>query len=76
MRSFVTADVSPTIDHAAVPDIVHVIAPAVDQDCKTVIISVSITQFTYPFIVHAPYVLFALSRFAKRTARTDDAVTC
>jgi hypothetical protein len=83
MISYVTDhDVSLAIDHMAAPDIDHPITPAADdQYCPqdTVIISYQFPPYIscwLPFKVHAPYVLFALSRFAKRTEPTDGIVTC
>ena len=71
-------DVSPAFDDMAAPDIDHTITPAADHDCKT--------RLSYqfpphsscwlPFKVHTPYVLFALSKFAKGMERTDGTVTC
>jgi hypothetical protein len=79
MISYVTDHiVSPTIDHMAAPDIDHAITPAADHDCKTQL-SYQFPPYSscwLPFKVHAPYVLFALSRFAKRTERIDGTVTC
>jgi len=74
MISYVTDhDVSPAIDHMAAPDTDHAISPAADHNCKTQL-SYQFPPYSscwLPFKVHTPYVLFALSRFAKRTERSE-----
>jgi len=77
--SYVTNhNVSLAIYHMAAPDIDHAITPAADHDSKTRL-SYQFPPYSscwLPFKVRTPYVLFALSRFAKLAERTDGAVTC